>query len=156
MKRLAIVKVRGNINTSYKVKDTMLMMGLTRVNHCVIIDDRDTYKGMLQKVKDYITWGEITPEVFVKMITKRGKVTEGKSVKVTDELVAKNTKYKTIKEFAEAYMNFEVELEDLKINKVFRLSPPREGYENTKRQFGKNGSLGKRGDKINDLLVRMI
>ena len=156
MKRLAVIKLRGNIGVSYKVKDTQLMIGLTRVNHCVIIDDRDTYKGMLQKIKDYITWGELTPEVLEKMLIKRGKVANDKEGKITDELVAKNTKYKTVKEFIEAYMKFEVELEDLNVKKVFRLSPPRKGYKCLKKQFGKHGDLGKRGDKINDLLVRMI
>ena len=148
MKRIAVVKVRGNIGISYKLRDTMKMIGLTRVNHCVIIDDRDTYRGMLQKTKDYITWGEVSPEMVGKMLVKRGKV--------TDELVSKNTKYKTVKDFVDAFMKFEAELDDLKINKVFRLSPPRKGYESTKKQFAKHGSLGKRGEKINELLVRMI
>lgn len=148
MKRLAVVKVRGNIRVSKAVKDTMMLIGLTRVNHCVIIDDRKNYTGMLQKSKDYITWGEPSAEVVKKMLTKRGKV--------TDELVAKNTKYKTVDAFVEAFMKFETELDELKIKKVFRLSPPRKGYESTKKPFTKHGSLGNRKDLIDKLLVRMI
>ena len=148
MNRIAVVKIRGNIRVSQKVKDTMKLIGLTRVNHCSIIDDRVNYKGMLQKAKDYITWGEPTAEIIKKMLQKRGKV--------TDEFVAKNTKYKTIDEFVDAFMKFEVELSELKLEKVFRLSPPRKGYSSTKKPFAKKGSLGYRGNKINKLLVRMI
>jgi len=148
MKRIAVVKVRGNIRVSQKVRDTMKLIGLTRVNHCSIIDDRVNYRGMLQKAKDYITWGEPSAETVTKMLRKRGKA--------TDELVAKNTKYKTVDEFVGAFMKFEAEMGDLKIKRVFRLSPPRKGYASTKKPFTKHGSLGNRGEKINKLLARMI
>jgi len=148
MKRIAVVKVRGNIRVPQKVRDTMKLIGLTRVNHCSIIDDRINYKGMLQKAKDYITWGEPSAEMIKKMLQKRGKV--------TDKLVAKNTKYKTVDEFVEAFMKFEAEIDGLKIKKVFRLSPPRKGYASTKKPFTKRGSLGNRGEEINKLLARMI
>ncbi len=148
MKRIAVVKVRGNIRVDRRVRATMAMMHLTRVNHCVLIDDRDTYKGMLQKSKDWITWGEVNEESVVKLLTKRGKV--------TDELVKEKTKYKTINEFVKAFMNMETEISDLGINIVFRLSPPRKGYKSTKLQFAKKGSLGNRKEEINTLLARMI
>ena len=148
MKRIAVVKVRGNINVAHSVRDTMKMINLTRVNHCVIIDDRKQYLGMLQKAKDYITWGEVSDKMLKKMLVKRGKV--------TDEMVAGSTKYKTLDEFIGAYLKFEVELDDIKAGPVFRLSPPKRGYASTKKAFGQHGSLGNRHEKINDLLVRMI
>ncbi|MBW2991951.1 uL30 family ribosomal protein [Candidatus Woesearchaeota archaeon] len=42
--------------------------------------------------------------------------------------------------------------------KFFRLNPPRKGYgrKGIKWQFVMGGALGYRGDKINDLLKRMI
>ncbi len=148
MKRIAVVKVRGSIGVPQKVRETMQMIGLDRVNHCAIIDDRKNYLGMLQKAKDYITWGEPSPDALRLLLRKRGRI--------SDELVAKATKYKTLDEFIGAFMKFEAELSDLGIGKTFRLSPPRKGYASTKKQFAKNGSLGNRGDKINSLLVRMI
>ena len=148
MNRIAVVKVRGNIGVSQKVRDTMAMMGLAQVNHCAIIDDRVNYRGMLQKAKDYITWGEPSAEIVKEMLQKRGKV--------TNELVAKETKYKTVDEFVDAFMKFEVEMDSLKMGKVFRLSPPRKGYAAIKKQFAKHGSLGNRGKEINKLLARMI
>ncbi|MFC2174946.1 50S ribosomal protein L30 [archaeon] len=143
MKRIAVVKVRGSIRVTQSVKDTMSMMNLTRVNHCVIIDDRKTYKGMLQKAKDWITWGEVSPENVEKMLVKRGKVED-------------YGKYKTAKAFAEAFVKFEAEMGDINAGPVFRLSPPKKGYKSTKKPFGKKGSLGNRKEAINQLLARMI
>ena len=42
--------------------------------------------------------------------------------------------------------------------KVFRLNPPKKGYgrKGVKMPFSKGGALGDRGDKINDLLARMM
>ncbi|MCG2827410.1 MAG: uL30 family ribosomal protein, partial [Thermoplasmatales archaeon] len=59
MKTFAVVRVRGNININRGIKDTLKMLNLTKVNHCVFIPETKEYKGMLQKVKDYVTWGEI-------------------------------------------------------------------------------------------------
>ena len=38
---------------------------------------------------------------------------------------------------------------------VFRLHPPRKGYEGIKRSFKEGGALGYRGEKINHLIRRM-
>ncbi len=42
--------------------------------------------------------------------------------------------------------------------KFFALQPPRKGYgrKGVKMPFSKGGALGNRGEKINDLLLRMI
>jgi large subunit ribosomal protein L30 len=45
-----------------------------------------------------------------------------------------------------------------KLKNVFRLSPPRKGFERKgiKQSFSNGGALGNRKEKINDLLKRMI
>jgi len=148
MKRIAVVKVRGNIGMARTLRDTLRMIGLTRTNHCALVDDRITYLGMIQKAKDLITWGEINQENVAHMLIKRAKL--------TDAAVAKKTKYKTVNDFAKAYIGFEAELVDVGVSHVFRLSPPRRGYEGTKKDYKKLGSLGNRKEAINDLLERMI
>ena len=155
MKRLAVVKVRGNIRVPATVKDTMHMMHLNRVNHCSIVDDRKTYKGMLQTAKDYITWGEIGEETFTAMFKKRARLAGGG--KVTDEYIAKTTDYRGVGEFIAAFMKFEAELSQVPgLKPIFRLSPPKRGYKSTKKSFGNGGDLGNRGEDINALLGKMI
>ena len=148
MKRIVVVQIKGLINSPNKVRDTLDMMKLGNTGRCVIIDDRVNYKGMLQKAKDYITWGEINQEMLKYLLTKRGKL--------DNAAVAAEGNRKTVAEFAKAFLAFEVELQDVGLKVPFRLSPPKKGYKNTKAPFGKNGSLGNRGDDINKLLKRMI
>jgi large subunit ribosomal protein L30 len=110
---------------------------------------------MLQKAKDMITWGEIRGDVLEKLLRKRGKLEGNK--KLSDEYVKSQTQFSSIAEFAEAVLSSRIELSALpKLKKVFRLRPPSKGYEATKRPFKDMGSLGYRGERINDLLARMI
>ena len=53
-----VVRVRSNVNVERSIRETMDYLNLTKVNHAVIIPENDQYRGMLQKAKDYITWGE--------------------------------------------------------------------------------------------------
>ncbi len=155
MKRLAVIQIRGLINTPREVKDTLKMLHLTRTNHCVVIDDRPQYIGMLNKVAPWVTWGEINKETFSAMLKKRGRLVGDR--KLTDEYVKENTKFKSIDEFADAFMKFEAELEDIPgLKPVFRLTPPSGGFKSTKRFVNEGGDRGYRGEAINDLIMRMI
>ena len=76
--------------------------------------------------------------------------------KVTDEYVAENSDYNNIAELAEALINSEVKLADVGIKPVFRLHPPRKGYEDIRLSVNEGGSLGYRGEEIKDLAKRML
>ena len=88
MKTLAVVRIRGGISINRDIKNTLKMLNLTKVNHCVFIPETKEYKGMLQKVKDYVTWGEIEPGTMVEMIKQRGKLEGDKPV--TDKYLKEN------------------------------------------------------------------
>ncbi|NYT13233.1 MAG: 50S ribosomal protein L30, partial [Candidatus Methanofastidiosa archaeon] len=45
MNRLAVVRVRGRVDVRKDVQDTLKMLNLTKANHCVIIDDRESFAG---------------------------------------------------------------------------------------------------------------
>ncbi|AFK23255.1 50S ribosomal protein L30 [Pyrococcus sp. ST04] len=155
MAKLAVIRIRGRVNVKRPVRDTLAMLRLHRVNHCVIVDDTPSYLGMLQKAKDYITWGEINAETLAKLIRKRGRLIGNKPV--TDEYVKEKLGI-TIEEFAEKVVNGEMSLKDLpNLKPVFRLHPPRGGFRGSKkRSFKEGGALGYRGEKINDLIERML
>lgn len=154
MGKLVVIKLRSDINARQEVKDTLKMMGLTRVNHCIIVDNNDSNLGMIKKVKDYVTWGEIKPEVLESLLKKRGRLTGDK--RVTEEVVKSKSNFQTMAELATAVESGGVKLGDIGVKKIFRLHPPRGGYKSTKRPVKDKGDLGYRGDKINDLIIRMI
>ena len=155
MAKLALIRLRSGIRARGEVRDTLAMLRLHRINHLVIVDDTPSYRGMIQKVKDYITWGEIDKETLVKLLRKRGRLVGNKPI--TDEYVREKLDM-GIEEFAEKVVNGEMKLKDLpNIKPVFRLHPPRGGLKGSKkRSFKEGGALGYRGEKINELIERML
>jgi large subunit ribosomal protein L30 len=150
----AVIRVRGEVGVKKGIADTMDMMRLNRINHAVLIDENPSNNGMLIKAKDYITWGEIDQESLTQIITSRGRLVGDE--KVTDEYIKDNTDYSSIEEFSKAILDGEVKLGDANIKPVFRLHPPRKGYEHTKTAFREGGSLGYREENIKDLIKKMI
>ncbi len=55
--KLAVVRVRGDVRITNKVRDTLKMLNLVKKNHCAIVEESPHIKGMLQLVKPYATWG---------------------------------------------------------------------------------------------------
>lgn len=151
----AVIRVRGHKNVNKDVEDTMSMLRLTRVNHCVVIPENEVMKGMLQKSKDYITWGEVSEETLTKMIRIRGKLMGDKPI--DDEYISQNSQFSSIDDFVKSVVNDEVKYASLKdVKPIFRLHPPRQGYEAVKKDIKTHGSLGYRGDKINVLIEKML
>ena len=149
----AVVKVRGSINVKPKIKETMKLMRLNRVNHCVIVPENETYDGMLKIIKDYVTWGEVDVETTELMLESSGK-TSGNAIFTKKEL--KDSSFKTMKALAKNLSEGKVVMRDVpKLKPLFRLHPPRKGYEGVKRSFKEGGALGYRGEKINQLIRRM-
>lgn len=151
----AAVRVRGQPDVSYDIEYTMGLLGLTRVNHCVVLPENDVTKGMLQKVKDYVTWGEINEETLAELIRVRGRL-EGDKM-IDDAYLADKTEFKTVGELAKAIINDNYKMKDIEGAKpVFRMHPPVKGFEGNKRSWTNGGALGYRGDAINALVSRML
>ena len=150
----AIVKLRGEVKTRQDIRDTLRMLHLDRINHCVIVPETPTYNGMIQKAKDYIAWGNITPETLAEMLENRGKLEGGDDL--TEEYLGKNTKFKSFAEVAKAICEGSLLVTDIpKLKPVFRMHPARKGLKGTKRTFQEGGDLGFHGAKINALLTKM-
>jgi len=154
-KCLAVIRIRGLIDVRGEIEDTLNMLRLNRNCHAVLIDDRPSYLGMLKKVENYVTWGEVSKDTIAMLLKKRGR-TKGNG-RLTDEY-AKKVEYKSLDELAEAIWKLEVEYKNLPdIEPVFRLHPPRKGYKGgIKKSYRAGGSLGYRGEDINELLKRMM
>ena len=151
----AVIRVRGNINVRKTISDTLKILRLNRINHCVIIPESMEYKGMLKKAKDYITWGEVDEKLLNDLLSSRGRLVG--DVPISDKYIKSNSKFKSIKHFSSEILKGNARLTDLKSMKpVLRLPPPQKGYEGIKRTYTIGGALGYRGEKINDLIRRMI
>ena len=74
----AVIRLRSSIKAKGKVEDTLKLLRLNRKMHCVLIDANDSYKGMLQKVKDLVTWGEVDEQTLKMLVAKRANENDGK------------------------------------------------------------------------------
>jgi len=109
----AVIRIRGGLNINDQTRDTLKMLNLKKVNHCALVNEDPSFKGMLKRVENWITWGEVSKEMEKKLKERGGD------------------------------------------SKIIRLSPPSHGFKSTRLHYPK-GDLGYRGDKINDLLKRMV
>ena len=106
-----VVRARSNVKVEHSIRETMDYLNLTRVNHAVIIPENAQYKGMLQKAKDYITWGNADAELVEKMIAERGRLVGDKPI--TDADVKEATEFGSIKEFAAAIVAGDATVKDM-------------------------------------------
>jgi len=155
-KCVIVVRVAGRAGIRIDVKDTLKLLHLTRANHATILPSTPSYLGMLQKVKDYVTWGEGTPETVSLLLRHRGEFSGG--TKLTEKELAERSNYTSVDDLAEALCSGTVHLKDVRgLKPVFRLHPPRGGFKGSrKRAFTAGGELGYRGEAITDLLSSMM
>ncbi len=124
--KIAIIRVRGLTKIKGEIEDTLNMLRLYRKNFCVIVPSTPAYLGMINKAKDYITWGKIDDETEKLLIAKRGEKTkeEGKEV------------FKKFFRLSPPIKGF--------------------GRKGIKLPFSVGGGLGDRAEKINDIIRRMV
>ena len=150
----AVVQVRGVVNTRQDIKDTLKMLRLHHINHCVLVADTPENLGMIRKVKDYVAYGEVDAITIETLLRTRGRVIGDAAL--TDEYIKSNSTYSGITELAKALAGGELKLRDIPgLKPVLRLHPPRKGYKTTKRTFVQGGALGYYGQEINTLLYKM-
>ena len=155
-RHIAVIRIRGSANLKQELIDTFRMLCLYKKNTCAVVQNTDSYVGMLKKIKDYATWGEIDEETFKSLLQKRGKLPGSKPL--TSEYLKQklNTDFDN---FAKDFFNFKKNLRDIPGLKLFfRLTPPKKGFERqgVKTPFSMGGALGYRKEKINDLIQRMV
>jgi large subunit ribosomal protein L30 len=150
----AIVQVRGVVNTRREIKDTLKMLRLHHINHCVLVPDTPEYLGMIRKVKDFVAYGEVDAATIEVILRTRGRVVG--NFPLTDDYIRANSAFSGISEFAAALAIGEARLHDIPgLKPVLRLHPPRKGYRTIKRTVQQGGALGYYGEEINALLYKM-
>ncbi len=160
MALLAIIRLRGRVDVPPDVERTLELMRLHKKFHATLYpDNMPGIGGMLRRSAMWITWGEISYEVLLELLRKRGRAAGNR--RLSDDYVARvtNNKYRSIEDLATAIYRGEVmlhKIEDI-VKPVFRLHPPSGGFKGPiKKPYGDGGELGYRGQGINDLIRRMI
>ena len=154
-KCLAVVKVRGTISAQREARETLDLLRLTKTHRSILVPNNPSVLGMLRRVQSYVTWGEISKETLVDMISKRGRLAGDK--KLTEDYLSK-IGCKSISELATSITECKLDYGRLpNIQAVFKLHPPKKGFKGTtKKNYRAGGEAGYRGEAINELIKRMI
>ena len=151
----AVVQLRGEVNVRQDVRDTLGMLNLHRVNHCTLVPDSDTGRGMLTKVNDVVAFGEPSAETLATLLRRRAEPAEGDD-DVDDDWVAEHTDYDDVDALAEALLAEETTLRAVGLSPVLRLHPPRGGHRGIKHSRTEGGQLGRHDtEAIDELLYAM-
>ncbi len=151
---LAVVRISGKAGLQRGVKDTLKMLKLDAMHNCVFLPDTPDYKGMAEKVRDHVTYGEIEKQTLVEVLRKRLRSTN--SEKISEESLKNISGHNSHEELAEDLLSGKVRLSNFKkLQPVLRLTSPSKGFKSTKSHYPE-GDLGYRGNEINRLLERMI
>ncbi len=138
----AVIRIRGNVSVSPKIKKTFELLNLKTANHMSVWPENKQALKMIKIVENYSTFGTIDEATLKEVVEKKGKAIEGKldSGKVVKGLIeGKKAK-------------------ELNLKNCFKLSPPKKGFERKgiKKPYTLGGALGNRKEKINELIKRMM
>jgi large subunit ribosomal protein L30 len=130
---IAIIRIKGMVDRNADIANTLDRLRLRRKYSCVVVKENDIVKGMLKKVRSFVAYGKIDDATLKTLIDKRGlKIDKNKGVGDVKDL----------------------KFEEANLKPFFRLHPPRKGID-SKQHFPK-GVLGDHGDKIKELIGRML
>ncbi len=155
-KKLAIIRMCGNVGVKKDIRDTFKFLRLYNKYTCIVVPSSQNYAGMVKKINDFVTWGEINKDTFKLLLSKRGKIT--KKEKFSENYLKEKVKL-SLEDFSEQFINSKKDFKDIPgLKNFFKLCPPRGGFEKegTKKPYSLGGSLGYRKEKINELIQRML
>jgi large subunit ribosomal protein L30 len=78
MTNIAIIRIRGTDDVKGTIESTMIMLKLHKKHTCSVYPKTPVLMGMLEKCKDYVTYGELDEETYKLLVDKRGITKEGK------------------------------------------------------------------------------
>lgn len=137
---IIVIRISGMVNMTRSAEETLFRMRLRRKYCAILLEDNEFNRKLLQKIRNFVAYGNIDDKTLKELVEKRGRGLKGK--KFDFEKVLKGIGKE--------------KLSALGIKPFFRLHPPRGGIE-SKKHFGVGkGVLGDHGNKIGELLGRMI
>jgi len=156
-KLLGIIRIRGYAATPWFIQDTLRLLRLEKNFNAMIYEDSKTLRGMLKVVEPYVTWGELNEEG-VKLLLSRLYIKPGKD-RINNEFLKSKLKIEEYSEFVKRISEGQLKLH--KLDNYFklpiRLHPPSGGFKGKiNRPYNLKGEFGYRGEKINELIKRMV
>jgi large subunit ribosomal protein L30 len=151
----AIVQIRGEVDMSGDIQDTLEMLNVHEVNQCALVPETESYRGMLSKVNDYVAMGEPSEDVLATILQNRVEPLAG-DADVDEAYLDEHSAYGDFESLASALLEEETTLREEGLSPSLRLHPPRKGHDGIKQPVQQSGELGKHTtEDIDSLLTAM-
>ena len=137
---IIVIRISGQVEMHTYSKETLFRIHLRKKYSAVLLKEIKENQPILQAVRNFVAYGKIDEKTMEELILKRGKPLDNKIKKIDSKKIAEIIEKDGI--------------ENAGIKPFFRLHPPRKGI-NSKLHYPK-GVLGDNGEKINDLVRRML
>lgn len=153
-KAYLVVRIKGQADVPHWARTTMTLMKLDKKHRATILPASDTSRGMLYKIRTFVSWCEAEPDIVRDLITKKARKTGYAPIAESD---IHDMGYDDIDAMTEALSSGQISLSKLKpLKPWFALAPPRKGFKrSTKRLAGQKGILGYYRN-LPELVRRMI
>jgi len=77
---IAIIRIRGQVNIRKQITETLNRLRLKTKYSCLILEKPKAEElGMIEKIKDFVAFGEINNETYKKLVEARGKYSKSKT-----------------------------------------------------------------------------
>ena len=151
----AVIRIRGLKGVRPEIRSTMEKLQLDRKNHCVLVPEKADIRGMLEKARDYVAYGNVKEETLIKLVEKRGR---GKGDVLITPAFLKEHQMDSAKGVVDALVKGTKTLLQMGIKPVFRLNAPRKGFgkKGIKQSAGLKGPLGFHAEGMDKMLVQMM
>lgn len=137
---ILVIRIAGQVKIPGDVDETLYRMNIRKKYTATILENNKVTKKLLNKVRNFVAYGEIDDELLQKILEKRGKRVDKK--KIDSEKAVKEISKKSLREQG--------------IKPFFGLHPPLKGID-SKKHFGVGkGVLGNNGKEIKKLVERML
>ncbi len=77
---IAVIRIKGQVKIRTDAAETMRRLGLKTKYSCIVLEKPNQVEmGMIEKVRDFVAFGEINNETYKKLVEARGKFSKSKT-----------------------------------------------------------------------------
>jgi ribosomal protein L30/L7E len=73
MNNIAVIRIKGQIGLKKDIIETFKRLNLPKKYSCIILENNEVNKGMVNKVRNFVAFGEINEETLKKLKKSREK-----------------------------------------------------------------------------------
>ena len=73
MSQIAVIRIKGRVGLNKDINETLNRLRIRRKYTCVVLKGTKEELGMINKLRDFVAYGEMKDDVYKELVNKRGK-----------------------------------------------------------------------------------